>query len=192
MRWAALCPTAWDIVFSGRVPVNYSTPPIATETRGVHNEIVRIVEEFFEKNTNTQYYSREDVIEYVIKVDEDEKCINIVAKPDLYVLWNAEGKLVNIVVEVTTQSLEHIPREWLAAEMLGFYIRNLRPTFTLLIQLDWMQINKTKRLEQSTKLRVQILPLSTLLFRELKKMICLKRARLREFMLQLRFESSLP
>ena len=160
LRWAALCPTAWEIVFSCRVPVNYSTPPVVEETRNVHDKIAKIVEELFDGNTNAQYVGK-DAVEYTIKLGDGESYITLVAKPDLYVLWNADGKLINLVVEVTTRSLAHIPREWLAAEMLGFYIRSLRPTFTLLIQFETSKI----------MIRTGVLPLSVALFKELKRLI---------------------
>ena len=159
LRWAALCPFAWEIVFGGRVPVSHMTPPIVEETRVIHDKIAKIVEEWFDKADGRQYMGKE-AIEYTIRLDENERYVTLIAKPDLYVLWDANGKLVNLVVEVTTRSLAHIPREWLVAEMLGLYIRNLRPTFTLLIQL-----------EQSTKLWARVLPLSIPLFRELRRLL---------------------
>jgi len=175
IRWAALCPTAWEIVFSGRIPRHYTTPPIVGEAREVHDKVVKIVNEYMEpsRNSSVLYVSKE-VAEYAISFDEGRKHIIINAKPDLYVLWDAGGKLINLVVEVTARSLAYIPREWLVAEMLGFYIRNLRPTFALLVQLG-----------QNTKIRVWILPLTTSLFRELMKLMLsgptsLERARLRE------------
>ena len=174
LRWAALCPTGWEIVFNGWIPAYYTTPPVVKETRKVHVQILKIVEEWFDRNSDALYIKKEEAVEYTVELQENDRYIALVAKPDLYVLWDASNesremrtgaeedyaRLVNLVVEVTSRSLVHIPREWLTAEMLGFYIRNLRPTFTLLIQL-----------ETTTKMRIGILPLSTSALKDLERLL---------------------
>lgn len=134
LRWTALCENAWEIVFSGRIPATTQPPPIVEEYKGtVHNKMVRIAAEWFAKSQNTIQMMREEPIEYSVHPSWSETPVVLVLKPDIFVLWNSPVGPVNLVVEVTTRRSSHIPEEWLTACMLGLYIRNLRPTFTLLV-----------------------------------------------------------
>jgi hypothetical protein len=135
LRWAALCGVAWGIIFSGRAPLTYTTPPVVEEYRSIHDEMVRIVRELFDqmREAISIYQGKDAEIEYSVKPGRDNIIYRFVLRPDLYVLWSSRYGLVNIVVEVTTRVPTHIPSEWLTAYSLGYYIRNLRPTFTLLI-----------------------------------------------------------
>ena len=160
LRWAALCQTAWEIVFTGRVPVEYSTPPIVEEVRSVHDKMVEIVKEWFMNQGNALYVG-EDAIEYSVKLGEGGGYVTIVSRPDLYVLWDAHGRPINLVVEVTARGSAYVPEEWLAAEMLGLYVRNLRPTFALLVRFEAAE----------ARAWVGVLPLSTALLERLKRLM---------------------
>ncbi|MGC8997612.1 MAG: hypothetical protein ACP5GN_07460 [Fervidicoccaceae archaeon] len=167
LRWAALCPRAWEIIISGRIPSSYTTPPIVSKEASVHDRMVKIIEEEWlnEKNSKVLYKEREPSIEYSMTFDNIGRKVTIVAKPDFYVLWEAEisrsedrSNLVNLIIEVTMRSKSHIPKEWLAAEMLGAYLGNLRPTFSVLIR------------PEEERIEIKALPLSTHLEKSLESL----------------------
>ena len=158
LRWAALCHEAWEIVFSGRAPYTPSVPPIVEEYgKTVHGKLVSITAEWFKKSTHTLHIlpGKATPIEYSVRPSWSNEPIILTLKPDLYVLWNTSRGPINLAIEVTTRIPTHIPEEWLTAYALGLYIRNLRPSFTVL----------------ATPEQVSILPLSTRNIDELKKLI---------------------
>ncbi len=133
------------------------TPPIVSEHgKSIHDKIVNIVREELSKKKNIILYKdNKALIEYSIKQEGDNNPITLVLKPDIYVQLITNTGPVNLAIEVTTRYHTHTPEEWLTAYSLGLYIRNLRPSFTMLI----------------TPEQVSILPLSKERTRKLKKLI---------------------
>ncbi len=159
LRWAALCPVAWSIVFSGRIPLQQTTPPIVEEVKELHDRIVDIVYSKVKRLSNILYIEREPRIEYSIKSEQHRKIIEVILKPDIYILWKTRANPINLVVEVTTRQKTHIPIEWLTAYLLGVYIHNMKPSFLILVTLG------------EASLEVSSLALTTYLVKKLKKLI---------------------
>ena len=156
LRWAALCQNAWEIIFSGRIPATTQVPPIVGEYKEkIHDKIVRIVEEWFTKSQHALQVKIEKPIEYSVHPSWSKTPIILALKPDITILSSSPLGPINLAVEVTTRQATHIPVEWLTAYMLGLYIRNLRPTFALVV----------------TPEQVSILPLSTRNVNRLKALI---------------------
>ena len=140
-----LCPRAWSIIVDGRIPLEYSTPPIVGECgKQQHDALLKIVKEWFKKQPRTLWCKKEPAIEYNVLVDREWRTLSL--KPDLYILWKTRQGPVNIVVEVTTRHPRTVTEERLTAYALGFYAKNLRPTITLLVTLE-----ETKILPLSTE-----------------------------------------
>lgn len=133
LRWAALCRHAWEIIFSGRIPGTTQTPPIVAESRGIHDYMLKVVRDWFDSWPGTLRISTGAVLEYIVKPSKDRDPVVFVLKPDLYVLLDTPVGPANLVVEVTTRYPGFIPVEWLTGYALGYYLKNLRPTFTILV-----------------------------------------------------------
>ncbi len=129
------------------VPYAAMPPPIVEEHgKSVHDKMVRIVrEELGKKDAIVIHGGERAVIEYSVKPEWSDKPVTLVLKPDLYVLLETSIGPVNVAIEVTTRYYTHIPVEWLTAYNLGLYIRNLRPTLTMLVtpeQLCFLPLTK--------------------------------------------------
>lgn len=137
--------------------MNPQTPPLAREYKEtVHDSIVNIAADWFTESQHTLYMNRDERIEYSIHLDRDNRLIGFVLKPDIYVLWSTPVGPINLAVEVTTRcNRYYIPEEWLVAYSLGLYLRNLRPSFTLLVTLE----------------SIAVLPLSSKGVRKLQRLI---------------------
>ncbi len=141
LRWASLCQEAWKIIFSGMSPLATQAPPIVGEYKErIHDEIVKIVAEWFDRSQRTLYMKREEIIEYSVQPSWKDEYITLVMRPDIYVLWSTSYGPVNLAIEVTTRPATHISKEWLTAYILGLYIRNLRPSFALLATPEQVSI----------------------------------------------------
>ena len=138
------------------IPATTHPPPIVEEYKETqHDKIKKIVAEWFRERHRTIHMATENTIEYLVYPSWSDKPLTLVLKPDITILWASPRGPVNIIVEATTRGHSHIPIEWLTAYMIGVYIRNLRPTFTLLV----------------TPEAANILPLSSKHLDKLKKLI---------------------
>lgn len=144
IRWASLCPYASYLVLSGRVPLETSTPPIVNELKVLHDKIVDIVWyalcNLMRRPTPKIIlaynftYEKGRGFEYSLFLREEKLVYNIVVKPDIYVLLNiGNGRVANLLVEVTLRSRRTISKVWLASYMLGAYLQNLQPTAVMLV-----------------------------------------------------------
>ena len=128
-----MCDEAWRIVINGNIPINLSTPEVVEDecTKKLHNSLLDQASDILLNNINTIYCGLYQ-IEFSIRTGDYWR--NIAMKPDLYVLYKTKNVgLVNIVVEVTTRPKQLIPVEWITAYNLGAYLKNLRPTITMII-----------------------------------------------------------
>jgi len=157
----ALCPTAWEIILEGLAPSTYSTPPIVSECgKKQHDELLELTRRFFEDmllegSMEPSVLRVDPAPELRYYVEAAGEWRELVLRPDLLVVLDTGRGPVNVAVEATTRWEGVTPREWLTAYALGAYLRDLRPSSTLLV----------------TPAGTRALPLSTSLVEELSKLL---------------------
>jgi len=167
IRWMKLCPIAWQIIIDGRYPLQeYSTPIIVEECgKKQHDELLYEVGEWIKKSRETLIFKKEAETKTSFNILLDEEWREVIVRPDGYVLAMVSNTLLNLVLEVTTRSVDYVPSEWLTAYMIPFYLSNLRPTFTLLVTplqtriypLTWEGLKNFEKLFKSPP-RVDVKP----------------------------------
>ena len=138
IRWATLCPYAHHLIMSGRIPLETSTPYIVNELKELHDKIVDIIYESLCRRPMVIFArtSRDLKLkyEYNIQLKEERVIYNVIVKPDIHVLLSiGDGKVGNLLLEITLRSKRTITRAWLASYMIGAYLYNLQPVATILI-----------------------------------------------------------
>jgi len=154
IRWMKLCSEAWRIIIDGRYPFQeYSTPTIVGEyCRKQHDELLHIVEDWFNSNHCTLAFKAGDKAKQAFTIYIAEEWREIIVKPDGYALFHPSSNAgpINLVIETTTRHPNLIPEEWLTAYAISYYIRNLRPTFVLVVSPKqiWIQPLNTESMEK--------------------------------------------
>ena len=133
IRWATLCPYAYYLIMSGRIPLETSTPYIVSELKELHDEIVKITWNSLSRS-KIIFVRSSPKYEYSILAREEKVIYNIIVEPDIHILIKVgKRKAVNLLLEITLRSKRTITKTWLTSYMIGAYLYNLQPTAIILI-----------------------------------------------------------
>ena len=155
LGWAMLCPHAMELLWHGSTPLIQPSYPTGDESKGLHDEFKRIVDEALRSTSIRGVKIIDGMREYWHEIGfrRDDMVLCARSKADLVYMASVSGKLMNIYVEVSSTRI-NIAKPWQALlRGIALYYEWRLPVGVVIVAPDKIMYKLVENADQDEILR---------------------------------------